>query len=386
MPSTTWTDHQSEKTTSPPEVEAPPGEGVERILAGLDGVEETASGWQALCPVHDDRAPSLSITEKDGKVLIYCHAGCLTQDIVEAIGLTMSDLFPAVEVPEAVQYIYADEYGTPLYMVDRSYDKRGNKTFRQYSFDGENFVLGHMDGVRRVPYQLPEVLAGIAVGNPVHIVEGEKDVDRLREFGLVATCNSGGAGQGEWTRWAPMFNGARVILWPDNDIAGRRHMEVVARALIEETRELLVATLPNLKDKGDVSDFLDDGGTLDDLANLMADYWSPTDMPAEDVLEMDATDGFRLTEVGNAHRLVTLAKGELRYVHAWGKFLVYKDGRYIVDTKNVEVTGLAKQIPVEMLANLPAPGTRILPTGFNGALEDQRDPNGSGRSGPSRVT
>ena len=30
----------------------------------------------ACCPAHDDKNPSLSITERDGKLLVYCHAGC----------------------------------------------------------------------------------------------------------------------------------------------------------------------------------------------------------------------------------------------------------------------------------------------------------------------
>lgn len=63
------------------------------ILAHFQGVKEMKHGYQALCPAHDDQKASLSITEKDGKVLVKCHAGCHTKDVVAAAGLRMKNLF-----------------------------------------------------------------------------------------------------------------------------------------------------------------------------------------------------------------------------------------------------------------------------------------------------
>jgi len=46
------------------------------------------------CPAHGDSTPSLSISEgDDGRVLLYCHAGCKTEEVLKTVGLTMSDLF-----------------------------------------------------------------------------------------------------------------------------------------------------------------------------------------------------------------------------------------------------------------------------------------------------
>lgn len=47
----------------------------------------------ALCPAHADRNPSLSISEKDGKVLIHCMAGCVTEDVCKAAGIKRRELF-----------------------------------------------------------------------------------------------------------------------------------------------------------------------------------------------------------------------------------------------------------------------------------------------------
>ena len=66
------------------------------LLSRLDGVRETGPGrCVARCPAHDDRSPSLSIKDcGDGRVLVHCFAGCETEDVLSAIGLTFADLMP----------------------------------------------------------------------------------------------------------------------------------------------------------------------------------------------------------------------------------------------------------------------------------------------------
>ena len=72
-------------------------QGLERVLSRLEGVRKLRSpGWSARCPAHHDRHPSLSIgVGREGRVLLKCHAGCQIEGIVEALGLTMADLFPS---------------------------------------------------------------------------------------------------------------------------------------------------------------------------------------------------------------------------------------------------------------------------------------------------
>jgi len=69
---------------------------VDRLLSQLKMVKQTGIGrWKAQCPAHEDRSPSLSIRElDDGRTLIHCFAECNTPDILAAIGMEMSDLFP----------------------------------------------------------------------------------------------------------------------------------------------------------------------------------------------------------------------------------------------------------------------------------------------------
>lgn len=71
--------------------------GIDDLLSRLTGVR-TGHGqnrWNAKCPSHEDRSPSLTIrSEADGRILVHCFAGCSPIDVMGALGLAMTDLFP----------------------------------------------------------------------------------------------------------------------------------------------------------------------------------------------------------------------------------------------------------------------------------------------------
>ena len=75
--------------------EHPSSPALETVLAQLKGVRASLRGWVACCPAHADRHPSLSIgVGEQGQVLLKCFARCPLERIVEAMGLTLEDLFP----------------------------------------------------------------------------------------------------------------------------------------------------------------------------------------------------------------------------------------------------------------------------------------------------
>jgi hypothetical protein len=157
---------------------------------------------------------------------------------------------PAHQRTIAAIYDYRDEHGNLLFQVVRYHPK----SFTQRRPDGQGGWVWDLKGVRRVLYQLPELLAADP-SLPVFIPEGEKDVNRLVSQGLVATTNPGGAG-----KWLPKYSEAlkerRVIILPDNDEPGRLHAQQVAINLHKVAASLKVLQLPDLPDKGDVSDWL----------------------------------------------------------------------------------------------------------------------------------
>ncbi|MHB1507974.1 MAG: hypothetical protein ACYCST_07140 [Acidimicrobiales bacterium] len=199
-------------------------------------------------------------------------------------------------------YPYHDEQGALLYEVVR----RPPKWFVQRRPNGNGGFIYDLDGIEPVLYRLPELLKGSAAGEPVFLVEGEKDADRLAELGLVATTSSRGAGPKWDERLAACFTGASVVyVIADNDPPGRKaareRAELVARK-VSDVR--LIMKLPSAgEDDGfDVSDFLDAGY---DVARL----WEIADagdqvMPAEGATPPDAGESDR-KGAGEASRIIS---------------------------------------------------------------------------------
>jgi len=63
------------------------------VLGRLENVTGRCGKWMACCPAHDDKFPSLAISETDDRVLIHCFAGCETEEVITTIGLSLADLF-----------------------------------------------------------------------------------------------------------------------------------------------------------------------------------------------------------------------------------------------------------------------------------------------------
>jgi len=244
---------------------------LKEILGKLKNVKSLSNGYQACCPVHDDHKESLSISENDGKVLIYCHAGCETEHVLEALDLKMSDLFisgvePKTKVSNIIKtYDYHDEEGHLLYQVCRTSEKK----YFQRRPDGKGGYDNGLGEVKRVLYRLPELTEAVKDGKTIFIPEGEKDVDNLIERGLSATCNPMGAGK--WKKdYADYLKKADVVILPDNDDAGIKHSTEIGESLQKNAQSVKVLLLPDLPKKGDVSDWLEAGNSVEKLVGLAA--------------------------------------------------------------------------------------------------------------------
>ena len=222
-----------------------------------------AKGWHtAFCPFHDDREhPNLRFTENGFRCLACGEKGSILK-LAEKVGIQLPEPF---EDRIETTYDYRDEHRTLLYQVVRLHSP---KDFRQRRPDGNGGWHWNLDGVRRVPYRLPELLDA-ATTQTVFVVEGEKDVDRLIKVGLIATTNPGGAGK--WRReYERYLKRRKVVIIPDNDDAGRKHAHQVVQSLCEVATEVRILQLPDLPEKGDVSDWLDGGHTAEELVSLAA--------------------------------------------------------------------------------------------------------------------
>ena len=200
----------------------------------------------------------MSVTERDGKILVHCHAGCSVDEICAALGIQKKDLFaddlargggrvrgpkggasgrpcspvssPATAGAYAgvigdgiadngtrkksgghgrlvCEYIYRAEDGAELFKVQRRVRDDGKKTFIAYRPDasargGWAFGIHDRSGGKEkllipysAPYHLPQLVAAGKAGRAIVIVEGEKDVESVESLGIVATCNPFGSGK-----------------------------------------------------------------------------------------------------------------------------------------------------------------------------------------------
>lgn len=277
------------------------GSPVERVVSQLKGVKPMSGGFAALCPSHKDRTASLSVKAgADGRVLLHCHAGCPPATILEAIGLSMSDLFTKPDLtlsngngadPKAVhdrgkmvaKYDYTDADGKLLFQVCR-YEPKG---FAQRRPENGKWAYG-LGELPRVLYHLPAVIEAVAMKKDVFLVEGEKDADTLSEMGYVATTNPMGAG-----KWRPEYTetlaGGSVIILPDNDEPGRLHAEIVAAELAQKGSTVKVVNLPNLPPKGDVTDYVKSSeDSMDRFWTIISNTprWAPSGAPRQNVWKL----------------------------------------------------------------------------------------------------
>jgi hypothetical protein len=232
-------------------------------------------GWASRCPAHDDRRPSLSISEgDDGRALIKCHAGCTVDAICKAVGMQVADLMPKANVPSKARkrgskgeprivatYDYCDESRNIVYQVVR-YEPKG---FKQRSPTRDGDWNWKTKGIKPIPYRLPDLLAADP-SQTVVIVEGEKDVNNLTEIGIVATTNHGGAGKWKADH-AKYLKGRHVAIIPDADEPGKKHANQVALSLHGIAASTRIFWLPN---SHDTSDWLQAGGTAQQLIELIS--------------------------------------------------------------------------------------------------------------------
>jgi len=195
----------------------------------------------------------------------------------------------------AAEYPYEDETGTTVLVVERveyrnpdgtyvvTENGKRKKKFRQKRPDPANAGswIWNVHGTATVPYRLPELIEAIANEYIIVVAEGERKVDHLRSLDVPATCCAGGAG-----KWKPehsaFLRGADIVLIPDNDDRGYKHIQEVGSALTGIAKRIRVVVLPGLQPKDDIVDWMAAGGTREALDRLIADApeWRPAPVPS----------------------------------------------------------------------------------------------------------
>ena len=255
-----------------------------------------------------------------------------------------------------VIYHYHDADGDLVLDVVRT--RTGTPRFVQRAPDGHRdngepkwrWSVEHIPNHDCLLYRLPGLRAsGDAT---VWITEGEKDADRLHDEGLIATTNIGGAGK--WRHeYAEEFRGKHCVILQDNDKAGRDHTDAVARSLSGIAASVKVLLLPGLPEKGDVSDWLDDNGTVEDLERLARE--------AQEYRQKlpPAPDGEVQIVRGTIRPLTTIPPRQWAY----GKFLLFGSAACIGGMDGAGKGMLATAMALAMITGYPLLGEKVWRTG-----------------------
>jgi 5S rRNA maturation endonuclease (ribonuclease M5) len=248
----------------------------------LPDVKKVGKEHKAVCPLHDDTNPSLSINIETGQ--FHCFGCEVGGDIftfhAKLRGFSLNGDFPKVcqgianefDIPvnsshastsnkratgdsgkkgnivATYDYIYpfTDDDSQLVFQKVRT-EPKGFYIRRPGINGGWKYGMGNI----KILYRLPD----IENADEVCITEGEKDADNLAKLGFTATTNVDGAG-----KWLDEYNevleGKRINIFYDNDKQGRKHGQLVAENLHGIAESIKIIELPDLNEKEDVSDFI----------------------------------------------------------------------------------------------------------------------------------
>ncbi|UGQ60077.1 toprim domain-containing protein [Rhodococcus pyridinivorans] len=263
----------------------------------------------AQCPAHDDNNPSLSITRKPDKAVLYCHAGCDNRSILDALGLHMRDMFDN-RIGET--YTYSDGR-----IVHRRYGDDGRKTFPQ---------AGNKSGTAL--YRV-EHLTGSAPGQTVFVTEGEKCANALADLGHLAVSPAMGAGKAHKFDWSPLA-GYRVVIVQDKDEPGRKHAQEVLELVARIAAGVVIV---EAKEGNDISDHLAAGHEVKDLRRV-------------EVPKLPIEDDEKPEKISAASALVNMALAhyDLGVTPAGEPYAITKEGGHIARPLRGGKTGLRPEL------------------------------------------
>jgi len=231
----------------------------------ITNARKAGDGWIGLCVGHDDSSPSLSIKQAGDKLLLNCHAGCDYQTVRDALKARGVELTEDRDAGwETVWTIY-DRGGKRAAQHVRLDTADGKKVFWRGP-NGEKARLADL-GIR-IAELPPYASERVGQAQTVYVCEGEKSADALLRIGLCAV-GTFGAEVCPIQAALEFLRGRSVVLWPDNDPPGRKHMLSVAGNLAALGIKHRTLTWPDAPEKGDAADFVASGKKAQDVTALL---------------------------------------------------------------------------------------------------------------------
>ena len=223
------------------------------MLALLGNVTKSGSGYAASCPAHEDAKQHLTVTEaEDGRILLHCHRGCAFREIMESLDLEVKDAFPkSIKNGDVREFHIRDASGNKLATHHRK-DEGGKKRVWWTDASGKG-GLGGMSG-SSLPLWGTEAIGSVPLNEPIVVVEGEKAAFYLTYNGIPALGTVTGASGTPGEEALSPLSGRQVVLWPDRDDEGEKHMRRIASGLAALGIEARLFEWAEAPEKGDAAD------------------------------------------------------------------------------------------------------------------------------------
>lgn len=281
------------------------------VVARLRGVRQGSNGnFYALCPLHEDRSPSMSVAlGADGRVVAYCHR-CQAGLDAPRRHVWFADLLATISGnrPERAEqwaayqakprtfdadwrlvrsfvYVVNDH---PAFKHDRYdvVDRASGDVTKSFVWRRNTATAGrHPVWVAGLDSADPPLYRGwdIVPGRAVVLVEGERDADTLAEQGFAAVSAPHGAGTPLTAEHiAEIAQASDVLVVADNDDAGRAHAVAVALQLraagVDVSAHVVVAPHKDVTDAGGL--LVDDLEIPDDAPNPLREAFPAIDWHA----------------------------------------------------------------------------------------------------------
>ena len=249
---------------------------MDEIYRIVDSYSPVRRGSSFTCILPDcrDTNPSAGLYEKDGKVRYKCFSCNFcgdAMDLKKKLGIMdnkyekKEKIFPSLDSAissirgDKSVYRYTDPKSGSVDLCIVRIDGHNTKTFIQLTPCDKGWRFGGCGETRPLFNR-----TRLSVSPEVVVVEGEKCVIRLHKMGIVATTSPCGANAASKADWSPLY-GKKVIIWPDNDDAGKKYADTV-KSFLQDKCELRFVDVSGFLPKQDAAD-LDDETVKKSLAN-----------------------------------------------------------------------------------------------------------------------
>lgn len=324
---------------------------------------------QCICPAHNDKQASLTITKGKKCTLFHCHSGCSIDDVLLVAGLEKKDTFYDNEPLKANWRVYVE--GREKRKIEAIYNYvsfNGAYAFTKVRLEGKKMLYGILEN-ERFTYGLPRntprkslkaiygnieaINKAIAESKPIFIPEGEKDVDTLIKQGYTAFTYGGCT---DWqSDFAELVKGANIIILADNDTPGIKVAEKVLNDIQPIAKGAkIVVPMPDIP-KADISDYFKTGHTKEEFEQMINTVTEKRTVEAMDkslietLTELNAVQNYETNDKGFGSLFAEVFKNKHRYNPSIKDFMLYDGKKWVEDTEGLSARTDAKLLSDALL-------------------------------------